>query len=1401
MRTAAARPAERLGDRGRHIVCSENSRPVRRIGGNGGRRQHAAGRHAPVADGKLLLLIVDEPDLLPVFQRREGGVALIPHADAAACAVIAERGDRVPVRDGSEILRSGGEGEGVAGRRGHMTVRREIHGRNPGRDVVHRPAAFIRHVVQRILRRVDRVSPDHIRLAPIGVQIQRTRHRLREIVFHIAVGSRRPIPEQAGGAARIGRNAGGLFDGIVYEDRAGIGPAALVIAVVIPSGAPVGLRLIQMIGDLESPNRVKVGVVRIHTVDRFAVLREEHGPGIVGIVGRAIAPAEKDAVVIGKAVAVTQSESGVVRQAGNRRGAGRRVDRTGRSHPVFAGVFLAEINAAVGQGAAVGVVNHARGAELHIDGVQVNDLLAADPHGVIGPERQDLAGLVYDPAVIPANLPADEGISARRDRGTVQRDSGIVLVGRGEQFLSLVVNRAADRRAVGRDRGIVCQIVDAVLLPVQSQRGIVVDLPAKNVRLLLLDAVLYLVPARVGVDTGYGLEGLVLGRLAGIIRVVALPFVAFAFHPCVGITVIIPVVQDVVVFARAGFLKIARDIGVLADRLVLDRLPEPGASGAARELAVVRVDLDQIPDEFPTRIDLQIVIGHGHGAQIRRNGAGIIQIPVGKRISRAGRSRIGGRFPGKRRPVREPRELFQGIARIGIHKLQLIGPGRAVALILVIIDVQDHASVGRNSLGIVAACKAVAGICHLPVFLRYRDRTVDGAGEREALHILVVLLPTVLIGGQLLPDRDPVVRLLIGFPFRVDRDILMDVHLQALYDFHAALVGYDLEKMPVFIRKLTAADEPANEAVAVKRGCREICRRIARIAHRIAFEIVSGSIIDRALAGLGGIEAQPVNGLEDRIELRLSGYHDALVVYLLVKTRARRGNRRIGPAEESHVRPVIRFGVAGAHIVDPDGHFLFALRQFHAAGIRKREGAGRLVVLAVKQDFDIIGEDRIQVDHAVFGDLDVVEIVWFVLQNDLTADNRALIPAGEAPVPFRLRLRNDQLVPVLDRLLENVVPLIVLEPILDIAAAFKRDVEGVGALRGDNGCTVLRNDQVDGEARRLEGERVALDRKIGNLLPAVIVMDMPELKIAVLADAGIRNADPDRVARFRLEYPFAERERNVIGADQLIVFLLSPVLLCGLYGGRGGRLLLHGLREHLGHGVAHEVHRSFFGEQLGLRRRRGFRLGLRLKERGEVKIDVPVKHILSVHNDADRSLARQRERIVAVERDVRVKREQGKAVHISQRDQRVLVLRGLEMLTELRADQAVQRLVRLRAVPAAQTDDRPERGRAVRGVGAHVQRPGVLQLQVLLLRRKHQRLVPDLRAGGGKDGDLIIPHSEHKMLLRPGADAEQRKLTGLEVHHAALVIRPSGCPEQRGILLRAEYARLVEADGRPGLRR
>ena len=383
-----------------------------------------------------------------------------------------------------------------------------------------------------------------------------------------------------------------------------------------------------------------------------------------------------------------------------------------------------------------------------------------------------------------------------------------------------------------------------------------------------------------------------------------------------------------------------------------------------------------------------------------------------------------------------------------------------------------------------------------------------------------------------------------------------------------------------------------------------------------------------------------------------------------------------------------------------------------------------------------------------------------------------------------------------------IISRIVGQDLADLEDRVPRDARGgVIGHRNQIGQPVGRRERLllcHGEEHEL---RKAVRRENDGIVPVVVEpevhplpfvsVDVPEPEVEPPVDGGVGEPHLNGVVRVRLIFIPVQREADVVGADQIIP---GPGLL--RLQGFGSGLLLHGLREHLGQGVLHEVRRSFWGKLYGLQLGRGFRLRLRLRERGEVKIDVLVRYILGVHDDADRRLASQRERTVAVKRNVRVDREQGKAVHLSQRDQRVLILRGMEMLKELLADQAVQRLVRLRAVPAAQ--DRPERGLAVRGVGACMQGTGFLQQEVLL-RRKRQIIVPDLRAGRSKDGNLRIPHLERQMLFRPGTDAEQRKLTDLEVHHAALVIRPSGCPERRGTLFRAENARLVKADGGEGL--
>ena len=495
-------------------------------------------------------------------------------------------------------------------------------------------------------------------------------------------------------------------------------------------------------------------------------------------------------------------------------------------------------------------------------------------------------------------------------------------------------------------------------------------------------------------------------------------------------------------------------------------------------------------------------------------------------------------------------------------------------------------------------------------------------------------------------------------------------------------------------------------------------------------------------------------------------------------------------------RVVVRIRAPHVEGVGAPGNLISARHNVHREAVRgKREGAS--VDRGVHHRRPIRG---------LAGEVDEIErlVLLQILVQQLNTDRDVLV--GLAMIPGlrvdqadvkraregkRGRIRVQQL-----RAAFHIFVILRLagQDLADLEDRVPRDARGgVIAHRDQIGLAVGRGERLlfrYGEEHKL---RKAVRRENDGIVPAVVerevhllpsvAVDVPELEVEVPVDGGVGDLHLNGLARFRLIIVPVQREADVVGADQIIP---GP--------GRGSGLLLH-----RGHSVLLESHRSSFGEQHGLRLGLGLGLGFRLEERGEVKIDVIVIHVLRLHDDADRRLARQREHIVAVERDIRVEREQGEAVRRPQRDQRVLVLRGMEMLAELRADQAVQRLVRLRAVSAVPADDRPEGGRAVGLVGAGTQGIRLHQQQVLLLRRKGQRLVPELRAGGSKDGNLHVPHLERQMLLRPGADAEQRKLTGLEVHHAALVIRPSGATEPRGALVRAEYARLVEADSGPGL--
>ena len=175
--------------------------------------KHAVRAHALVADVQRLLLAIDEVKLAVLAKVRERRRAIVLYL--YLLVLIFDRDDRVALGNRGNAVRDRGKGEFVVfGRRRHMAraVQRRLRGGHL--DVRDRPPGFIGFIRQISRRRVHSMDGYGVRLTPEGVQIQRTRHRLRKVIFCIGIrirfapcsGSLRPVAEQAFVRSRVNRN-------------------------------------------------------------------------------------------------------------------------------------------------------------------------------------------------------------------------------------------------------------------------------------------------------------------------------------------------------------------------------------------------------------------------------------------------------------------------------------------------------------------------------------------------------------------------------------------------------------------------------------------------------------------------------------------------------------------------------------------------------------------------------------------------------------------------------------------------------------------------------------------------------------------------------------------------------------------------------------------------------------------------------------------------------------------------------------------------------------------------------------------------------------------------------------------------------------------------------------------
>ena len=205
------RKAQRVVKLGRHAVFAEER--VRRCGRSFGSRhvrKHTACFHALVADVQRLFLIVDEIQFSSLAEDSERRFVLVFHEHLLV--FVFDRRDRVAFGNGIQVAGNSGESKRIVfGRRRHMTCAVQLRRRGGHCDVPDRPISILGFIHQSRSGCIHRMDGYDVCFLPIGVQIQRTRDRLRKVVLCINLfrsfsRPRCPVTEQAFIGSRVNRN-------------------------------------------------------------------------------------------------------------------------------------------------------------------------------------------------------------------------------------------------------------------------------------------------------------------------------------------------------------------------------------------------------------------------------------------------------------------------------------------------------------------------------------------------------------------------------------------------------------------------------------------------------------------------------------------------------------------------------------------------------------------------------------------------------------------------------------------------------------------------------------------------------------------------------------------------------------------------------------------------------------------------------------------------------------------------------------------------------------------------------------------------------------------------------------------------------------------------------------------
>ena len=221
-------------------------------------------------------------------------------------------------------------------------------------------------------------------------------------------------------------------------------------------------------------------------------------------------------------------------------------------------------------------------------------------------------------AVASPHLPADEGVTGRRNGGMGQGDLGIVGVIAVRKQLRACVG-IIHRPCEIINHGVVFQIISSALLPVKSQGRGMVRMLAEVIGLRGFGSIrIHLIPSGIGIRPRRILESRILCGFA-LLRSVVGKAVRTAIRS---------VMIHIEVCPGSGFLVITGNMCVLPDGLGIVGAVKVGRARALKDAfiviviqgAIIRVDVDSELDGRPSCVNRHVMVGHGvnHNIFIKR---------------------------------------------------------------------------------------------------------------------------------------------------------------------------------------------------------------------------------------------------------------------------------------------------------------------------------------------------------------------------------------------------------------------------------------------------------------------------------------------------------------------------------------------------------------------------------------------------------------------------------------------------------------------------------------------------------------------------------------------------------------------------------------------------------------